>query len=105
MDKKEPIPIRHFSFAEVIDGLQKGKVFTRWNDGSIITMQTPSNIKPDAIQKMQSLNPKTKELLSIKKGLYYNHQVLKMTPMGDKVRATNYQPTWDDIFANDWLDL
>jgi hypothetical protein len=105
MEKKKPIPIKYFTFAEVIDGLQKGKVFTRWNDGSIITMQIPCNIKPEVIPNMQSLCPKAKELLSVKKGLYYHHQVLRITPMGDKAKATYYQPTWEDIFASDWLDL
>ncbi len=105
MERKESIPLKYFTFAEVIDGLQKGKVFTRWNDGSFITMQVPSNIKSDVIPKMQSLNAKTKELLSIKKGIYYHHQVLLVKPMGEKAKATYYSPTWEDILSNDWLDL
>ena len=105
MDKSKELPLKTFTFDEVVIGLQHGKVFTRWHDGSIITMQIPANIKPDVIPNMQSLNPKTKELLSVKKGLYYHHQVLKITPMGEKAKATYYQPTWEDIFANDWVDL
>jgi hypothetical protein len=88
MDKNKEIPLKTFTFGEVVTGLQQGKVFTRWHDGSIITMQIPANIKPDVIPNMQSLNPKTKELLSIKKGLYYHNQVLKITPMGEKAKAT-----------------
>ncbi len=105
MEKKEPIPVKYFKFADVIDGLQKGKVFTRWHDGSFITMQIPQNIKSDTIQKMTSLNGKTKELLSVKDGIYYHHQVLRVSPMGSKSKATYYMPTWEDIFSNDWLDL
>jgi hypothetical protein len=87
MDKSKELPLKTFTFGEVVIGLQHGKVFTRWHDGSIITMQIPANIKPDVIPNMQSLNPKTKELLSVKKGLYYHHQVLKITPMGEKAKA------------------
>jgi hypothetical protein len=54
---------------------------------------------------MQSLCPKAKELLSLKKGIYYKNQVLMLKPLGEKVMATYYQPSWEDIFANDWLDL
>jgi hypothetical protein len=105
MEKKEPIPVKYFSFAEVISGLQEGKVFTRWHDGSCITKQIPANIDSEMIPKMQSLCPKAKELLSMKKGIYYKNQVLMLKPLGDKVMATYYMPTWEDIFANDWVDL
>ena len=103
--KKEPIPLHHFSFTEVMKGLQEGKVFTRWHDGRFITMQIPANIDNETIPKMQSLCPKAKELLSLKKGIYYKNQVLMLKPLGEKVMATYYQPSWEDIFANDWLDL
>lgn len=103
--KKEPIPLHHFSFPEVMKGLQEGKVFTRWHDGRCITMQIPANIDNETITKMQSLCPKAKELLSLKKGIYYKNQVLMLKPLGEKVMATYYQPSWEDIFANDWLDL
>ena len=105
MSKDKEIPLKNFTFGEVIAGLQHGKVYTRWHDGSVITMQGSANIKAESIQKLENLCPKMKELLSIKKGLYYSSQVLKLVPMGDKVRAIAYQPTWEDIFANDWLDL
>lgn len=105
MENKEPIPVKYFKFAEVIEGLQKGKVFTRWDDGSFISMQIPANIKAEDIKKMQSLNEKTKELLSVKKGVYYKNQVLRIFPLGEKAMATYYQPTWTDILASDWLDL
>ena len=32
-------------------------------------------------------------------------QVLMLKPLGEKVMATYYQPSWEDILANDWLDL
>ena len=68
-------------------------------------MQIPANIDSETIPKMQSLCPKAKELLSLKKGIYYKNQVLILKPLGEKVMATYYQPSWEDIFANDWLDL
>lgn len=109
MDKQNKngneLPVKYFSFGDVIEGLQKGKVFTRWHDGSVITKQIPTNIEPSGINNMTSLTSKAKELLSLKKGLYYKNQVLLLKPMGEKVMATYYQPTWEDIFANDWLDL
>ena len=105
MGKNKEIPLKNFTFGEVITGLQQGRVYTRWHDGSVITIQGSANIKAESIQKLENLCPKMKELLSIKKGLYYSNQVLKLIPMGDKVRAIAYQPTWEDIFANDWLDL
>lgn len=105
MNRKIQVPVRRFTFGEVVDGLQRGKVFTRWNDGSFITMQIPSNIPSETIPKMTSLNGKVKELLSVKKGIYYHDQVLRVSPMGDKAKATYYMPTWEDIFSSDWVDL
>lgn len=96
------------NFGEVIIGLQKGHNYTRhaWGD-KFITLQIPADIPNDVIPNMQSLNEEAKSLL-LNNGdsmIHYCNQVLQVSLDNDDRQniATYYIPTWEDIFADDWV--
>lgn len=96
-------------FTEVIEGLQQGHNYTRslWNGKKFITLQIPADISRDIIPKMTSLNDEAKELL-LDHGdgmIHYRNQVLQVSLDNDDRQniATYYIPTWEDIFADDWV--
>lgn len=97
------------NFTEVIEGLQQGHNYTRslWNGKKFITLQIPADISRDIIPKMTSLNDEAKELL-LDHGdgmIHYRNQVLQVSFDNDDRQniATYYIPTWEDIFADDWV--
>lgn len=99
-------------FAEVIEGLKEGRVFTRRSsamlNGKFITMQIPADIPTDVIPKMQSLNDQTKVILGAVGDcqIHYRNQVLMINTVdGEPNIATYYAPTWEDVFADDWMAL
>ena len=99
-------------FAEVIEGLKNGQNFTRFNssflNGKFITMQIPTDIPTDVIPKMQSLNDGAKAILGTVGDcqIHYRNQVLMINKVdGEKNIATYYTPTWEDIFADDWISI
>lgn len=98
-------------FAEVIKGLKNGKNFTRILSpvlsGKFITMQTPADIPTDVIPKMTSLNDRAKDILGTVGDcqIHYRNQVLMVKIDGKENTATNYMPTWEDIFADDWISI
>ena len=105
-DKKHNITMK---FTEVIEGLQQGHNYTRslWNGKKFITLQIPADISRDIIPKMTSLNDEAKELL-LDHGdgmIHYRNQVLQVSLDNDDRQniATYYIPTWEDIFADDWV--
>ena len=96
-------------FAEVIEGL---KNFTRLNspvlNGKFITMQIPADIPTDVIPKMTSLNDQAKAILGTAGDcqIHYRNQVLMVNKAdGEENIATYYMPTWEDIFADDWISI
>lgn len=96
-------------FTEVIEGLKQGHNYTRssWNGKKFITLQIPADISRDIIPKMTSLNDEAKELL-LDHGdgmIHYRNQVLQVSLDNDDRQniATYYIPTWEDIFADDWV--
>ena len=98
------------TFSEVIEGLKNGKNFTRTSstalNGKFITMQIPADIPADVIPKMASLNDNTKAILGTVGDcqIHYRNQVLMVNKVdGEENIATYYMPTWEDIFANDWV--
>lgn len=70
-------------------------------------MQLPALIPKEIVPKMTSLPDGAKMSIgTIGSGqISYENQVLLLKFQDDgvtPVRATNYQPTWDDILAEDW---
>lgn len=97
-------------FAEVIEGLKNGQNFTRISSpalyGKFITMQIPADIPTDIIPKLSSLNDGAKTILGTVGDcqVHYRNQVLMVNKVdGEENIATNYIPTWEDIFADDWV--
>ena len=100
------------TFAEVIEGLKNGQNFTRINspllNGKFITMQIPADIPTDVIPKMASLNNGAKAILGTVGDcqIHYRNQVLMVNKVdGEENIATYYMPTWEDIFADDWISV
>lgn len=106
-------------FSEVIEGLKEGRSFTReaWMAEATnitanyyrvkhIVCQIPQIIPPDIVPKMTSLPKAAKELCSYSgcHTISYHDQVLCITA-GPSISATAtyYIPTWEDIFAEDWV--
>ena len=99
-------------FAEVIEGLKEGRNFTRQNaphlNGKFITMQIPADIPSDVIPNMQSLNDQAKAIIGTVGDcqIHYRNQVLMVNKVdGEPNIATYYVPTWEDIFADDWMGI
>ena len=98
----------------VLDGLQQGLCFSRksWSHGKFIVKQVPQTITPDIVPNMTSLPQDAKNII-IKEGpkdapgfLRYHSQVLIVTTSTVNVTsATYFIPTWEDIFANDWIQV
>ena len=100
------------TFAEVIEGLKNGKNFTRIYSSVLnrkfITMQIPTDIPTDVIPKMTSLNDGAKAILGTVGDckIHYRNQVLMVNKVdGEENIATYYMPTWEDIFADDWISV
>ena len=99
-------------FAEVIKGLKNGQNFTRINspalNGKFITMQISADIPTDIIPKMTSLNDGAKSILGTVGDcqIHYRNQVLMVNKVdGEENIATYYVPTWEDIFADDYISI
>ena len=98
-------------FAEVIEGLKNGQNFTRLYspvlNGKFITMQIPADIPTDVIPRMQSINDNAKAILGTVGDcqIHYRNQVLMVKIDGKENIATYYVPTWEDIFADDWISI
>lgn len=99
------------TFAEVIEGLKSGQNFTRIYspvlNGKFITMQIPADIPTDVILKMTSLNDSAKAILGTVGDcqIHYRNQVLMVKIDSKENIATYYMPTWEDIFADDWISV
>ena len=101
-------------FAHVIEALQKGGTATRYNTpafhGKVIVMQIPQTVPAEVVPRMTSLPEQIKmEIGTIglddeyKGTISYHDQVLIVTLNDhERVSATYYVPTWEDIFADDW---
>ena len=95
-----------------IEGLKNGQNFTRHYspvlNGKFITMQIPTDIPTDVIPKMTSLNDHAKAILGTAGDcqIHYRNQVLMVNKVdGEENIATYYMPTWEDIFADDWISI
>ena len=95
---------------KVIQGLQEGKNYTReyaWSN-KVITLQIPADIPTNIIPGMTSLNNNMKHILTNvgDKQIHYRNQVLivDVSDYSNNI-ATYYMPTWEDIFADDWIEV
>ncbi|MEZ3440211.1 MW1434 family type I TA system toxin [Alistipes sp.] len=92
-------------FAEIIDRLNNGELFTRkkWEDRMLIAKQIPQEIPANVVPRMTSLPDAAKERLL---GIHYHDQVLiiAMPKEEGAALATSYTPLWEDIFADDWVE-
>lgn len=100
---------KNMKFAEVIEGLQQGHIYSRssWDGKKFISLQIPADIPSDIIPNMTSLCMEAKQIL-LRHGdrmIHYRNQVLLVTlsPVTSQNIATYYVPSWTDIFADDWL--
>ena len=101
-------------FAEVIDGLKEGRAFSRQTEswwGKCIVRQIPQTVPKEVVPKMTSLPECLKAPIStigsdpdLLGTITFHDQVLIVT-LNDSapVSATSFIPTWEDIFAEDWV--
>lgn len=97
-------------FKQVIDGLKEGKCFARtsWDERRVITKQIPADIPSEVIPKMQSLSNDAKTLVLSQgdRQMHYRTQVIQIKISASHANiATYYVPTWEDIFADDWMEM
>lgn len=102
-------------FAEVIEALQKGGLATRYSTpafyGKKIVKQIPQTVPAEVVPKMTSLPDSIKVQIGtvglgdeFQGSISYHDQVLIVTINDfERVSATSYTPTWEDIFADDWM--
>ena len=70
-------------------------------------MQIPADIPTDIIPNMTSLNDQAKAILGTVGDcqIHYRNQVLMVKINGKENIVTYYIPTWEDIFADDWVSI
>ena len=99
-------------FKDVICCIKNGGTARRMSwaeDGDKeIMMQIPQRISKDIVPKMTSVQESIKPKIStVGSGeIEYHDQVIIITFTDDgktPARATYYVPTWEDIFATDWV--
>lgn len=100
--EKKPF-LSEFDFGTAIKFLKAGGAISRavWRSEKIVVKQVPSIITADIIPKMQSLPQVAKDILMSRKNPHigYTNQMLIIHPDG---QAGSWQPTPEDIFAEDW---
>ena len=101
-------------FSEILDGLKEGLSYTRQAEGwygKFIVKQIPQTVPATEVPKMTSLPEHIKMRIStVGKddeylGTITSHdQVLIVTSNDyERTTATSYIPTWEDLFADDWV--
>lgn len=99
---KKPF-LSEFDFGTALKFLTAGGAISRavWRSEKFVVKQVPSIITADIIPKMQSLPQVAKDILMSRKNPHigYTNQMLIIHPDG---QADSWQPTTEDIFAEDW---
>ncbi|MBQ5979388.1 MAG: hypothetical protein IJL58_05160 [Bacteroidales bacterium] len=101
-------------FSEILDGLKEGRPYTRSNDawwGKFIVKQIPQVVPKEVVPKMTSLPDVIKPMISTvgndpeKIGSISFHDQVLIITCNDyaDTSATSYIPTWEDLFAEDWI--
>lgn len=100
--EKKPF-LSEFDFGTAIKFLKAGGAISRvvWRSEKFVVKQVLSIITADIIPKMQSLPQVAKDILMSRKNPHigYTNQMLIIHPDG---QADSWQPTPEDIFAEDW---
>lgn len=95
-------------FNDALTYLNNGEVLSRdsWENKKFIIKQVSSLVPPTIVPRMTSLPFKAKEYImkniSVPQ-IYYHDQCLIMTVTDEGLTATSYQPTWEDMIAEDWM--
>lgn len=101
-------------FDKVIESLQRGGIAWRYSSpafaGKVIVKQIAQTVPASVVPKMTSLPEGIKQRIGtvglddeMKGSISYHDQVLIVTINDyERVSATSYVPTWEDIFADDW---
>jgi hypothetical protein len=92
------------TFSEILDELKSGMCVRRaaWHCNKFIVKQNDADIPNSVVPNMQSLPQEAKKLIRTK-NLEYRNQCLMCTILDTTIKATNYVPNWNDIFADDWM--
>lgn len=101
-------------FSEILDGLKEGRPYTRQAEGwygKFIVKQIPNTVPASVVPKMTSLPEDVKQRIStVGKSdeflgtiSYYNQVILVTSNDYERTVATSYIPTWEDLFADDWV--
>ena len=93
-------------FSEVLEALRNGERLvnsTLSNMNAFIVRQVPQIVPAEVVPKMTSLPDSAKEHMKGSE-ISYQDQVLLVwwSDMQERYIATNYIPTWSDIFREDW---
>lgn len=93
-------------FNEVLDALKNGERLTNATLSDMlafIVRQVPQVVPADVVPKMTSLPESAKNHINGEE-LQFIDQVLLVywSPMQGRYFATSYNPTWGDIFREDW---
>ena len=93
-------------FSEVLEALRNGERLvnsTLSNMNAFIVRQVPQIVPAEVVPKMTSLPDSAKEHMKGSE-ISYQDQVLLVwwSDMQERYIATNYIPTWVDIFREDW---
>lgn len=93
-------------FSEVLDALKNGERLTNATLSDMmafIVRHTPTIVPAEVVPKMNSLPENAKNHINGYE-LQFIDQVLLVywSPMQERYIATQYTPTWGDIFREDW---
>ena len=93
-------------FNEVLDALKNGERLTNATLSymlAFIVRQVPQIVPAEVVPKMTSLPESAKNHINGEE-LQFINQVLLVywSPMRGRYFATSYNPTWGDIFREDW---
>lgn len=94
-------------FSEVLEALRNGERLVNASlsmKGAFIVRQVPQIVPQDVVPKMTSLPESAKESVMKYGPIEFHDQVLIVywdNELGRSI-ATNYIPTWFDIFREDW---
>lgn len=96
--------LSNFTFGTAVLYLKAGMAVRRagWNGkGLFVVKQVPAYITADIIPNMQSLPQSAKDIIMARADPHigYTNQMLIIHPDG---QADSWQPTPEDIFAEDW---
>lgn len=97
---------KEMKFSEVLDALKNGERLTNAtlsNMMAFIVRHNHNIVPAEVVPKMNSLPESTKQHIN-GSDLEFIDQVLLVywSPMQERYIATSYNPTWGEIFREDW---